>query len=279
MSTLPDTPIRFALNHAIAPHLAHAPFFELARATGLGEVEIRNDVAAASSLDRAAGRGVREAAARAGVQILTVNALQRFNDWSPEREAEAATLADFAAECGARSLVLVPVNDGSGRGDDQRVANVEAALRQLKPILAERGLVGLVECLGFELSSLRKKSEAVAAIDAVGGRDTFRLVHDTFHHHLAGEHEIYPEFTEIVHISGVDDLSVPVSDMQDPNRVLVGPDDRVSTVEQLGDLITEGYHGPVSIEPFAPSVTGLEDPRAAIAESIRFIQAELAGKS
>ncbi|MGO4139887.1 hypothetical protein ACEQ6A_36365, partial [Rhizobium brockwellii] len=49
------------------------------------------------------------------------------------------------------------------------------------------GIIGLVEPLGFEICSLRSKTEAAEEIRELGAESTFRLVHDTFHHHLAGE--------------------------------------------------------------------------------------------
>ena len=45
----------------------------------------------------------------------------------------------------------------------------------------------------------------MAAIRAAGGEGCYRLVHDTFHHHLAGETAFFPEWTGLVHISGVTD--------------------------------------------------------------------------
>ena len=45
----------------------------------------------------AARRGSRALAEAAGVRILSINALQRFDDWRAPRPTEAATLADYAA--------------------------------------------------------------------------------------------------------------------------------------------------------------------------------------
>ena len=135
------------------------------------------------------------------MRILSINALQRFDDWRAPRPTEAAALADYAQACGAEALVLVPSNDGAPARP--------AAARRSRALRADprrrARLIGLVEPLGFETCSLRLKSEAVAAIDAVGGQGTFRLVHDTFHHHLAGEAALFPAQTGLVHISGVAD--------------------------------------------------------------------------
>ena len=134
-----------------------------------------------------------------------------------------------------------------------------------------------MEPLGFEACSLRRKSEAAEAIDAAGG--DFRLVHDTFHHFLAGEDTIFPELTGLVHISGVDDSHVAVGDMRDPHRVLVGPADRVGNVEQIRALAAGGYRGLLSFEPFAEELRTLRDPGRAIGDSMNFIRAQLAAKA
>jgi 2-keto-myo-inositol isomerase len=265
--------LRFALNHMAAPQLGLADFFSLARTLGLTEVEIRNDIAGKPILDGTAPAAVKAAAEKAGVTIITINALQRFNEWNAAREREAVALADYAQACGARALVLVPVNDGSGQKDGERQKNVEIALRGLKPILGDRGVMGLVEPLGFAICSLSRKSEAAAAINAVGG--DFRLVHDTFHHHLAGEAEIFPALTGLVHISGVDDPSLKVADMRDKHRVLVGPRDRLGNIQQIRALRAAGYHGALSFEPFAEELRALPDPAEALRASMDFIGARI----
>ncbi|HVY52393.1 MAG TPA: TIM barrel protein [Devosia sp.] len=268
--------LRFALNHMVAPQLGLRQFFALARQLGLEAVEIRNDLAG-QPLPPAAE--VRRLAAEQSITILSINALQKFNHWSPERAREAEALAHYCRDCGAQALVLVAANDGTGMGDGERVANAVEALRGLEPILAANGIVGLVECLGFEACSLRRKSEAVEAIEAVGGAGRFRLTHDTFHHHLAGEAAMFPELTGLVHISGVDNPGVPVSAMRDGHRVLVGPRDRLGNVAQIRALAAAGYAGPLSFEPFAEELRALSDPARAVAESIGFIRSELAAKA
>ena len=265
--------LRFALNHMVAPQLGLADFFALARVLGISDVEIRNDVAGRPILDGTEPATVKAAAEAAGVTIITINALQRFNQWNSEREREAIALADYARACGAQAIILVPVNDGSGRADGERTRNVIAALKGLRPILADRGITGLVEPLGFVVCSLRRKSEAAEAIGAVGG--DFRLVHDTFHHHLAGEAAIFPELTGLVHISGVEDAAIAVADMRDPHRVLVGPGDRVGNVEQIRSLRAGGCDGPFSFEPFAEELRTLRDPARSIRESMNFIRTRL----
>lgn len=258
-----------------APQLALPAFFALAASLGITEVEIRNDIAGEAILDGTPAADVKAAAADAGVSILTINALQRFNEWTGAREREAEALAAYAEACGAAALILVPTNDGTGGGHGVRQQNLELGLAGLKPILKSHGITGLVEPLGFASCSLRSKREAVEAIRAVRGEALFKLTHDTFHHYLAGDPELFPEMTGLVHISGVEDDSLDDSQMRDAHRVLVGPGDRIGNIEQLAALLAEGYDGPVSFEPFATELRSLSDPAAAIRASMEFIRAQL----
>lgn len=263
--------ITFALNHMTAPKLGLAAFMARAKTLGMPRVEIRNDLDGNAILDGTPAEAVKQMAKATDVEIVSINALQRFNDWSAEREVEAGELASYAAACGAKALVLVPTNDGSGLAEGERQGNLCKALRGLLPILEKHGIVGLVEPLGFASCSLRSKREAVAAIDEIGGRDRFRLVHDTFHHVLAGEAELFPDRTGLVHISGVDDSDVAVGDLRDLHRVMVGPNDRLDNVGQMRALRAAGYAGPFSFEPFAPSVHEAGDAVALVRESAAHI--------
>lgn len=265
--------LSFAFNHMVAPNLSPAAFFALCRTLGIVHAEIRNDLAGNAIIDGTPAATIKSLAAENGISISSINALQRFNEWNGAREAEAVALADYARDVGAKALVLVPVNDGSGQGDGERQRNAHTALAALKPILADRGLIGLVEPLGFEICSLRSKREAAEAITDLDAKSTFRLVHDTFHHHLAGEPELFPMLTGLVHISGVDDAAVSVADMRDPHRILVDGGDRLDNVGQIRALRAGGYTGLLSFEPFSSEVHALRDPAAALAASIAFIEA------
>lgn len=261
--------MRFAMNHIAAPQVALADFFTMARALGATEVEIRNDLPDVVAHHSAAE--VKAAAEAAGVTIISINALYPFNVWSGDLPIRAEAMADYAAACGAKALVMCPLNDGTPVAFDDLVA----ALKAIKPILQARGLTGLVEPLGFPVSSLRKKGDAVRAIQAAGGEGTFKLVHDTFHHHLAGEAEFFPEWTGLVHISGVEDPDVTVEAMLDPHRVLVGGKDRLGNIPQIKVLLAAGFEGPYSFEPFAPEVHDLADPQGALQTSMYHIRAAL----
>lgn len=269
-------PVLFALNHMAAPAKSHAELFDLAVALCLGAVEIRNDLNGVAIADGTSAAVVRADAASRGLKILSINALQRFNDWTPERAEQARYLVDYAKESGAEALVLCPVNDLAWQPTTaERLAHLRQALEGLAPILSDAGILGFIEPLGFSECSLRSKREAVEAIDHLGGGAPFRIVHDTFHHHLAGEPALFPQHTGLVHISGVPDPGLAVTAMRDPHRVLVGPDDRIGNIAQMRALIDAFYRGPFSFEPFAAEVRQRADIEAALRASMDFITTEL----
>ncbi len=265
----------FALNHITAPKLRFAQFLDLARELGMDAVEIRNDLPGVEIADGTDPAQVRREAEAQGVTILTINALYPFDVWNAEREEASRRLAAYAAASGARALVLCPLNSTEDqRSATQHSEDLRKALAGLMPILKEHDILGFVEPLGFPESALRTKRAAVEAIDAVSGGDTFKLVHDTFHHYLASERELFPERTGLVHISGVEDADLPLDKIRDPHRVLVGPKDRLGNAAQIKALREGGYRGPFSFEPFAPSVHELPDPAGAVRESMAFVARE-----
>jgi 2-keto-myo-inositol isomerase len=268
------TTLSFALNHMTAPALSPDAFFALAKSLGISAVEIRNDLDGNAIIDGTPAAEIRALAENHGLTIISINALQRFNQWNDDRAREAQELITYAGDCGAKALVLVPLNDGSGKKDGERQANLRQALAALKPMLEQAGITGLVEPLGFEICSLRSKTEAVEGIRAVSGENTFKIVHDTFHHYLAGEEKFHPEMTGLVHISGVADPGIAVSDMRDPHRILVDAADRLDNAGQVRTLWENGYIGQFSFEPFSPEVHQSTDIETAIRESMTFLSAK-----
>ncbi len=261
--------LRFALNRMVAPRLSLADFLDLAVSLGTDAIEIRNDLKGIEIEDGTPPQVVREQCAAKGVRVLSINALYPFDVWNDERCAQATKLSQYARECGAEGLVLCPLNDREdSRTAAQRAAALRSALSALAPILREHGLLGFVEPLGFEECSLRLKRQAVEAIKGVGALDVFRLVHDTFHHHLAGEVEVFPELTGLVHISGVEDAEAPLNSIRDGHRVLVGDADILGNAAQIERLLGGGYTGYLSFEPFAESVHALDDISQAMSASM-----------
>jgi 2-keto-myo-inositol isomerase len=106
-----------------------------------------------------------------------------------------------------------------------------------------------------------------------------QLVHDTFHHHLAGEDAFFAAATGLVHVSGVDAADIAVDTLRDPHRVLVGPRDRLANVAQLRTLLDAGYSGVVSFEPFADAVMAADDIEQQLAASMAYLSAAVAAST
>ena len=251
---------------------------DTAAALGCVGVEVRNDLARPlfDGLDPVQAGDMARAK---GLRILALAEVKRFNDWSADKATEARALMQIAVACGAEAVSLIPRNDNQGMGNGERQGNLRVALRDLKPMLDDHGLVGLVEPLGFDICALRLKSEAVEAIEALGATGRFKLVHDTFHHHLAHEVPIFAGHTGMVHISGVTDPDLGVAEMGDVHRVLVDATDRLGNLAQIRALQAAGYAGPVSFECFAPQVHALADPARALEESFDFIAVSLGAQA
>ena len=260
----------FALNHMTAPTLGWEPFLDLAKGLGCMGVEFRNDLK--SPLFGGADPAVVKAAvAKRGLRFLALAEVMMFNDWSDAIRAEAEALMLIAVAAGAEAVSLIPRNDGVATDRKDSFKVTELALRELLPMLKAHGLKAMVEPLGFAVCSLRYKDVLAEVIDAVGGKGTCFIVHDTFHHALAGFGPIYPDLTGIVHVSGVKD-AIYLDDMRDPHRVLVDGDDVLGNVAQIRALRAAGYTGPVSYEPFAPSVHALTDAGPDLRASMEFIR-------
>jgi 2-keto-myo-inositol isomerase len=267
---------RFALNHITAPRLDCRRFLDLAASLGCIGVELRNDLAdknltSAEFFDGMAPAVIGEYAHNKGLRLLGLSEAYGFNSWNDAMRVKVQLLIDQAKESGAESISLIPRNDAPVWSVAERMAALRGAIAAILPMLDKADMIALIEPLGFVSSSLRSKAEAVEAIEAEGGVGRFKLVHDTFHHHLAGGGAIFPEHTGIVHISGVVDAALTPEEMQDGHRILVDARDRLGNIAQIKAMMAAGYGGAFSYEPFSPQVHALDDPEAAIRESFNFI--------
>lgn len=269
-------PLRFALNRMVAPSLSLVEFIDLALELQIDAIELRNDLPGVEITDGTPPERVRELCASRGVRVLSINALYPFDVWNPERERQLRQLAEYAVACGARGLVLCPLNEaGDPRDAAQRELALRSALEGIAPVLRRHGLYGFIEPLGFEESALRSKRLALEAVRDTASLNVLRLLHDTFHHRLAGDQELFAELTALVHISGVEEAQAPLELLRDDHRVLVGAADRLGNVAQLKALLHQGYTGYLSFEPFAACVHGLVDVRQALGASIDHLRQAL----
>jgi 2-keto-myo-inositol isomerase len=252
---MPDMPIRFALNRNCAPHLPLAEFIALATRVGVRAVEIRNDIEGREFHDGTPAAEVRARLSDAGLEVASVNALQRFNDWSPTRAKEAEAIIAYAAALGAPGVVLCPVhNEDHGWTEAEAESNLREGLRQLRPILTAHGITGYVEPLGMTGSTMKRQDRAVAAVTDIDGWDAYQLCYDTFQFFRCGDTRLFPDRIGLAHMSGIARKDLVPGELTEPDRGLIFVGDRVGNIAQLRALTSAGYQGFVSMEPFSPEV-------------------------
>lgn len=263
------------LNHMTVPNASMRQLLDMAKALGCVGVELRNDLERPLFDDEMAS-GVSEIMTAKGQRLLALAEVKAFNVKTLAKCDTAEALIVTAAASGAEAVALIPaVAKGKLDREEQRDA-LRTALQVLQPILENYGMRGLIEPLGFVTSTLRFKKDVVRVLDEMNRPACFGIVHDTFHHHVAGETAIYADLTAIVHISGATDPAPTADQMTDAHRVLVDANDRLGNIDQLRRLRAAGYTGPASFEVFAPEIHDMKDPTAALAGSIAFIASQLA---
>ena len=271
---------RFSLNRIIYPNLKLEDFYIFIKDLGLDKIELRNDLPGGKIIDNYAPRQLKELSKKYGVEILTINALQKFNLAAilPETIKELKKLINLSLSIGCKAIVLCPNNDvNDKRGSEEIFEETVKALKSFGPLFQDSGMQGYLEPLGFEECSLRSIVIAMKAIQE-SGYPVYKTVHDTFHHHLGPdtfdtiENDYDISYTGLVHISGVE-CNIPVEKYRDNHRVLVTTQDRLQTKEQIELLLKLGYTGNISFEPFSKKVQEMEIEKikSAINNSIEYI--------
>lgn len=241
---------RLCVNRKIAPNLSIAEFFSLVEELGLNKVEIRNDMKSGSVTDGLGGAEVRRLAAQHNFSIETINAVYPFNQLTDEVLERTRGLLQDARDTGAKALVMCPLNDGTIISEQQTVD----ALKTLAPLFAEYGIKGLVEPLGFPQSSLRSAALAQQLIKQANV--PFKIVLDTFHHHLyEGAEQDFAGGVDVnniglVHLSGVTDAR-PTHELTDEERIMLSAEDLLKSKQQVQRLEEMGYRGIYAFEPFS----------------------------
>ncbi|EJL82072.1 TIM barrel protein [Pantoea sp. GM01] len=241
---------RLCVNRKIAPNLSIDRFFSLVEQLGLNKVEIRNDMKSGRVTDNLSAEEVRDLATQHAFTIETINAVYPFNQLTDEVLEKTRGLLKDAQATGAKALVLCPLNDGTAISQQQTID----ALKTLAPLFAEYGIAGLVEPLGFPQSSLRSAALAQQLIKQAGA--PFKIVLDTFHHHLyEGAEQDFAGGIEVsniglVHLSGVADTR-PTHQLTDEERIMLSADDLLKSKQQVQRLEERGYRGIYAFEPFS----------------------------
>ncbi|MEX0351054.1 MAG: TIM barrel protein [Paracoccaceae bacterium] len=270
--------MQFGLNHMTAPHLNARDLLSLAAGLGCTGVEFRNDLDGALFQGETA-EDIGAAARAANLRILALSEVKAFNSNARDALPAALALMQSASACGAEGVALIPqvANAPIPRAEHRHM--LRAALETLLPPLEAHGLTGLIEPLGFANSTLRFKEDVVSVLNDMNRPACFGIVHDTFHHHLSGEDDVYADATALVHVSGVTNPALSAEEMTDAHRVLVDADDRLGNLTQLRALRAAGYDGPVSFEAFAPEIHQMIRPAKALARSKEFITSHLARRA
>lgn len=255
---------RFALNRIACPALSLSGFLDLAKSAGIVKVELRNDIRNGSALDGLEPEAVSAMLAERGMRVITINALQHFNLAAVREKAERelAALIATVESISCPALVLCPHNDASDmRSSEDRFSETVDALRSFGPRFEAAGLTGLVEPLGFGISSLSSLETALEAI-GTSGFGCYRLLVDTFHYHIGPDSEARLRkvaasgLVGMVHVSGVEDV-LPVAEFRDGHRIMPGPADVMQSGETIRALVESGYSGDVSFEPFSERIQEL----------------------
>jgi len=272
---------KISLNRIIYPGLSLEEFFKLVSDLHLNKVELRNDLPGAEIIDEYSPEQVKEFSDKYSIKIISINALQHFNVNSllPMLLEELEELVTLSASLGCGAIVLCPHNNVNDvRNPERRFKETVKALKEFAPFLAEHGLMGYVEPLGFEESSLRSLVVAMKAIQESGHEKYYKIVHDTFHHHIGPDSietldsEYDVSYTGLIHVSGVES-DIPTNRYRDAHRILIGFADKLKSREQIEKLVALGYAGDISFEPFAKDIQQLEieELKTAINESIEYI--------
>jgi len=267
--------VALSLNRIAKPELKLGEFLELTSALQMKYAEVRNDLPGQEVLDGLSQAELKAALDRTRVQIVSINALYPFESGRhlPANLEKLRGLIAQARRVGCRCIVMCPFNEkGDPRTPRERADELVAALDAYGPLYAEAGMVGLIEPLGFERSALRTKRAALDGIARSKSPGSFALLHDTFHHYLSGEQELFPRETGLVHVSGVP-AGKPRSAIEDDDRILVDASDVMDNRRQVAALLAGGLTAPISFEPFSPAVRALPVPelKAAIERSVKYL--------
>lgn len=271
---------KISLNRIIYPNLKLEDFFKFTIDLRLNKIELRNDLPGGKIIDSYTPGQLEELSKKYEVEILTINALQKFNLSAilPETIKELKKLINLSLSIGCKAIVLCPNNDiNDKRSSEEIFKETVKALKSFGPLFQDSGIQGYLEPLGFEECSLRSIVTAMKAIQE-SGYPVFKIVHDTFHHHIGPdtfdtiENDYDISYTGLVHISGVE-CNIPVEEYRDNHRVLVTKQDRLQNKEQIELLLKLGYSENISFEPFSKKVQEMEIEKikSAINNSIEYI--------
>ncbi|GAB4115616.1 MAG: TIM barrel protein [Candidatus Caldatribacteriota bacterium] len=271
---------RIALNRIIFPSLDLENFFRFTFDLGIKKIELRNDLTGKGIIDAYSPEQVKRLLKKYNLEILTINALQKFNlsKIFPQLIQELQELIDLSLAIGNKAIVLCPNNEPlDQRSSKEAFQETVKALKSFAFLFERNNLWGYVEPLGFPESSLNSIIKAQEAIQQ-SGCSRYKIVFDTFHHYLGPDtleiiqNKLDPDNLGLIHLSGVES-TIPLEEFRDKHRVLVSNQDRLKSKEQIDLLSALGYQGDISLEPFSPlvQVMKIEEIKLAIQKSIEYL--------
>jgi 2-keto-myo-inositol isomerase len=101
-----------------------------------------------------------------------------------------------------------------------------------------------------------------------------KIVHDTFHHALANEHDFFPSLTGLVHFSGISNKYNNI-ELKDDHRSIVENNDIISNLNQMKTLVNSDYKGYFSFEPFSNTLINDSDIFKIVRNSLNFISSNI----
>jgi 2-keto-myo-inositol isomerase len=263
------------LNRIIKPQISLEEFLKFTADLNIKYVELRNDISDKGVLDGLSDDAVQKAFKDTDIQALTINALYPFEDAKVLKETtkKLEALIAEARRINCRQIVLCPLNDANDeRSSAQRADELVIALNAFGPLFDEAGIIGLIEPLGFEISSLRTKKAALEGIAKCNYPESYKLLHDTFHHYLSGETEFFARQTALVHVSGLL-AGKTKAETIDEDRILITEQDIMDNRGQIAVLLEDRCTAPISYEPFSSQVRNmpLPDLRRQLQKSIDYL--------
>ncbi|QHB34391.1 TIM barrel protein [Yersinia canariae] len=271
---------RFCINRKIAPNLNIESFFRLVKKCGLNKVELRNDMPSGKIADELSTAQLNALTDKYEIEIITINALQYFN--LPEHRSallkEAESMLKQAKEIRCHGIILCPnCNANDRRSSEQKEQDTLDALMLLAPLFKKYQVTGLVEPLGFTISSLRSHLLTQSIIRK--STAPYKMVLDTFHYYLSDiaqtEFDAHIDVNAIglVHISGVEEIRLK-STLTDEDRIMLSERDKLNSKQQVANLERLGYQGIYAFEPFSSQLNTWSeaDIEREIHQSIAYLQ-------
>ncbi|CNG95732.1 TIM barrel protein [Yersinia kristensenii] len=277
---MPIAQDRFCINRKIAPSLSIESFFSLVKKCGLNKVELRNDMLGGKVTDELSSAQLNALADEYEIEIVTINALQYFNlpEHRPALLKETENMLKQAKAINCRGVILCPnCSANDRRSAEQKEQDTVEALVLLAPLFKKYQVTGLVEPLGFEISSLRSHLLTQSIIRKSAA--PYKMVLDTFHYYLSdiaqAEFDAHIDINTIglVHLSGVEEARLKHT-LTDEDRIMLSEQDKLNSKQQVANLERLGYQGIYAFEPFSSQLNTWSetDIEREIHQSIVYLQ-------